>query len=43
MREMKAKVGKVGERLKLSGVDWSVTACLFVDDTVLLPESKGTS
>ncbi len=31
-REMKAKVGKVGARLKLNGVDWSVAACLFVDN-----------
>ncbi len=41
MREMKAKVGKVGARLKLNGVDWSIAACLFVDDTVLLAESEG--
>ena len=34
MREMKAKVGKISARLKLNGVDWSVTACLFADDTV---------
>ncbi len=40
MREMKAKVGKVGARLKLNGVDWSVAACLLVDDTVLLAESE---
>ena len=40
MREMKAKVGKIGARLKLNGVDWSVTACLFTDDTVLLAESE---
>ena len=36
MREMKAKVGKAGARLKLNGVDWSVAVCLFADDTVLL-------
>ena len=36
MREMKAKVGEAGVRLKLNGVDWSVAACLFVDDNVLL-------
>ncbi len=40
MREMKAKVGKVGARLKLNGVDWAVAACLFADDTVLLAESE---
>ncbi len=40
MREVKAKVGKIGAGLKLNGVDWSVTACLFVDDTVLLAESE---
>ncbi len=37
MKEMKAKVGKMGARMKLNGVDWSV-ADLFVDDTVLLAE-----
>ncbi len=37
---MKAKVGKVGARLKLNGVDWTVAACLFADDTVLPAESK---
>ena len=40
MREMKAKVGRIGARLKLNGVDWSVNACLFADDTVLLAESE---
>ncbi len=40
MREMKVKVGKVDARLKLNGVDCSVAACLFVDDTVLLAESE---
>ena len=40
MREMKAKVGKVGARLKLNAGDWSVAACLFADDTVLLAESE---
>ncbi len=28
MRDVKAKVGKIDARLKLNGVDWSVTACL---------------
>ncbi len=28
IREMKAKVGKLGARLKLNGVDWAVAACL---------------
>ncbi len=37
---MKAKVGNVGARLKVNGVDWSVVACLFADDTVLLAESE---
>ncbi len=40
MREMKAKVGKPGARLKLNGVNWSAAACLFADDTVLLVESE---
>ncbi len=39
-REMKAKVGKVGVRLKLNVVDWSVAACLSVNETVLLAESE---
>ncbi len=34
MTEMKTKVGIIGTRLKLNGVDWSVVACLFADDTV---------
>ncbi len=40
MREMKAKVGKFDVTLKLNGVDWSVAACLFVNDTVLLAETE---
>ncbi len=40
MREVRAKVRKIGAGLKLNGVDWSVTACLFADDTVLLAESE---
>ncbi len=40
MREMKAKVGNIGARLKLNGVTWSVAACLFAVDTVLLGESE---
>ena len=38
MREMKAQVGKVGARLKLSGVVWSVAAGMFADGTALLTE-----
>lgn len=38
MREVIAKVGKIGAGLKLNGVNWSVTACLFADDTVSLAE-----
>ncbi len=40
MREMKAEVGRIGAKVKLNGVDWSVAACLFADDTVLLAESE---
>ncbi len=40
MREVKAKVGKIDAGLKLNGVDWSVAACLFADDIVLLAESE---
>ena len=36
MREMNAKVGNVGTRLKLNGMGWAVVACLLADDTVLL-------
>ncbi len=41
MREMKAKVGKISARLKLNGVTWSVAACLFAVDKVLLAEGEG--
>ncbi len=40
MRKIKAKVGKMGTRLKLKGVHWSVAACLFKDDTALQAESE---
>ncbi len=40
MREMKAKVGNIGGRLKLNGVTWSVAACLFAVVTLLLAESE---
>ncbi len=40
MKEVIAKVGKADAGLKLNGVDWSVTAFLFADDTVLLAESE---
>ncbi len=32
IREVKAKVGKIGTGMKLNGVGWSVTACLFVEE-----------
>ncbi len=38
---MKCKVGNTGAKLRLNGEVWSVVTCLFVDDTVLLAESKG--
>ena len=34
MREIKAKVGNVGARLKMNGMCCVVMACLFVNDTV---------
>ncbi len=37
---MKGKVGKIGAKLKLNGVDWSEFTCLFTNDTVLLAESE---
>ncbi len=40
MKEMKAEMGNVGARLKVNGVDWSMVACLFTDDTVLFSESE---
>ncbi len=36
MREMKAKVGKIGRKLKLN----RVAACLFTNDSVLLAKSE---
>ncbi len=36
-----SKVGKVGTKLKLNVVDWSMTACLLADNFVSLAESKG--
>ncbi len=40
MKELKAQVGKIGTRMKLYGVGWSVAAGLFVDDMVELAESE---
>ena len=40
MREMKAKVGNAGAKLRMNDVDWPVVGCLFADDTVLLAESE---
>ncbi len=40
MREMKAKVGKIGARLKLNVVEWSLAACLVTVDTRSLAESE---
>ncbi len=37
---MKARVEKKDARLELDGMDYSVAACLFTDDTVLLAESE---
>ena len=36
---MKAKMGNVGERLKINGMGWAVVACLFADG--LFAESGG--
>ncbi len=41
MRKKKCKVVNAGAKLRLSGEDWFVVTCLFVDNTVLLAESKG--
>ena len=35
MREMKARVGKVGARLKLNEGTWEVVKCLFADECVV--------
>ncbi len=40
MKEMKATVEKIGGRIKLNGVDWSVAARLFLNDTVLQAKSE---
>ncbi len=34
IREMKRKVVNVGAKLRLNGEIWSVTTCLFADDSV---------
>ncbi len=41
IREMKRKVVNAGAELRLNGEVWSIGTCLFVDDTMLLAESKG--
>ncbi len=33
--EMKAKVGTIGARLRLSKVGWSVVGCLLADGTII--------
>ncbi len=40
MREMEAKMEEKCARLQLNEADWSVVACLFADDTVLLTQSE---
>ncbi len=41
MREMKARVGELGQVLKVRGTEESLDAGLFADDTVLLAENEG--
>ncbi len=41
VREMKVGVWDLGARLNVRGVEQHVVAGLYVDDTVLLPESEG--
>ncbi len=41
IREMKVGVRDLGARLNVRGVEQPVVASLYVDDTVLLAESKG--
>ncbi len=38
--EMERKMVNAGAELRLNGEGWSVVTCLFVDDTLLLAESK---
>ena len=40
IREMKAKVGKVGAKMELEGENWWMVTSLFADDTVLFAESE---
>ncbi len=40
MREVKTKVRKIGTTLQMNGEDWSVAACLFLDNSVLLANSE---
>ncbi len=37
------KLLKIVAKMKLTGVDWPMAACLFTDDTVASRERKGTS
>ncbi len=39
MREIKADEEYGHAKLRMSGADWSVVACLFADDTLLYKES----
>ncbi len=41
MREMKARGGELGPRLKVRGTEESLVAGLFADDAVLLAENEG--
>jgi len=40
IREMKAKLGKVGAKLNVEGEDWWLITSLFADDSVLMAESE---
>ena len=40
IREMKAKVGKVGARMNVEGERWWLVTSLFADDSVLMAESE---
>ena len=39
-REMKIKVGNIGEKLNMNRMGWAVVACLFADDPFVCREFR---
>ena len=40
MKDIKAKVGNIGARLKINGINWAVVVYLLADNTVLFVEDE---